>query len=398
MSEAAVVGTDALVKTLSDLLPPGGRVAVGDGAGFPVAAWPAVVDLLAARRDLHLLLGFCLATPARTDELDPTRVRTLVSGFGLRRPVDADRVAFVPVRLGTTPALLHGPLRADLLVTTLRPVRDGLAFSTEVSWQRAAAEAGARVAAVVNDAAPACESGTPFAARDVTVLAESAQPPQQLAGVQPTDVHREIAERVAALVPDGARLQVGPGGLGAAVYAALRRPVAVDTGLVTDPVVDLDRRGLVDGVVIAPYVTGTDAVYDWCAGRVRLAGVEVTHDPGRLASGRPLVAVNTGFEIDIAGQVNAESVGGSAIGGIGGQPDYAAAAATSRDGLSVVALSTRTPSGRSTLVRALQAPVTTPAHDVEVVVTERGCADLRGRSRAERAAALRALWDGAADE
>jgi acyl-CoA hydrolase len=229
------------------------------------------------------------------------------------------------------------------------------------------------------------------------VLGEYMRRPVELPSAAATDTQRVIADHVAALVPDGARIQVGPGGLGAAVYDAVRQPVAVDTGLVTDPVVDLDRRGLLDGLVVAPYVTGTELVYDWCAGRVQLAGFEWTHDPGRLAQGRPLVAVNTGLEIDTSGQVNAEAGGGSAIGGVGGQPDYAAAAAASPAGLSVIAMATRSGSGRSTLVRALQAPVTTPSHDVDIVVTEHGAADLRGLSRAERTVALTRLWpDGPA--
>jgi acyl-CoA hydrolase len=185
---------------------------------------------------------------------------------------------------------------------------------------------------------------------------------------------------------------VGPGGLGAAIYAALRSPVAVDTGLITDPVVELERRGLLDGAPVAPYVTGTELVYDWAPGRVVVRGVEHTHDPARLIAGRPLVAVNTGLEIDLDGQVNAETVGGSAVGGIGGQPDYASAAALSPWGLSIIAMTTRRGT-ESTLVERLQDPVTTASHDVDVVVTERGVVDLRGKTRPERRLALLRIWD-----
>lgn len=122
--------------------------------------------------------------------------------------------------------------------------------------------------------------------------------------------------------------------------------------------------------------------------------IEYTHDVSRLTSAPgPLVALNTALEIDLDGQVNVEGVAGSAAGMIGGHPDFAAAAARG-PGLSVIAL----PSahrGRPTLVERLGGPVTTPSHDVDVVVTDRGTADLRGLGRGERRRALSSLWGGA---
>jgi acyl-CoA hydrolase len=379
------------VTSLADLLPAGGRVAFGDGAGAPLELWDAVRRLVQEREDARLLLGWWFSPPEAVDQLPAARTRTLISGFGMRRAIDTGQVGFVPARLGTVPALLRSVLRPDVLVAALRPVPGGLAFTTETSWQRAAIDAGAKVVAVVRPDAPSCDAQCPLPAEQVHVLAESGAAPVRLDAATPSDQQHAVAERVAALVPEGARVQVGPGGLGAAVYAAFRVPVAVDTGLVTDPVVDLDQRGLLVGQPVAPYVAGTDVLYDWAAGRVRVSGIEVTHDPGRLLRGRPLFTVNTGIEIDLDGQVNAEVAGGSWAGGVGGQPDYAAAAATSPTGLSVFALASAN-AGRPTLVRQLSGPVTTPGHDVEVVVTERGTADLRGLSRQERRAALARLW------
>jgi acyl-CoA hydrolase len=378
------------VSELSDLVPVGGRVGVGDGAGWPAELWPAALDLARERPDVSWLLGWFLNRPTALPGGDSARA--VISGFGLRGPIDAAEVGYLPIRLGTMPAQLRGPMRVDLLLATLAPVSGGLAFTTEVSWQRAAINAGAKVAAVVRSEAPCCDIGPPLPVKDVLVLADGTARPERLAALDPTPEQRSAAEHVVALIPDGARVQVGPGGLGAAIYAAIARPVAVDTGLITDPVVDLDRRGLLDGRAYAPYITGTEVVYEWASGRAQVDGIERTHHPGRLADGRPLVAVNTGLEMDYDGQVNAEHGGGSAIGGIGGQPDYAAAAAASAEGLSVMVMTTRR-GGASTLVESLQAPVTTPSHDIDVVVTERGSADLRGRTRAERRRMLHALWD-----
>jgi acyl-CoA hydrolase len=380
------------VAALSDLVPPGGRIALGDGAGVPRELWEPLVALLQDRPDVQLLTSWWFTAPDGTDRLPPGQVRTLISGFGMRRAIDAGEVGFLPVRFGTLPALLRGALRPDVLLTTLSPVAGGAyAFTTEVSWQRVAIAAGASVLAVLRPAAPVCDAQEPLPAAQVRVLGESAAAPDTLGSATPNDLQLAIADRIAGLVPDEARVQIGPGGLGVAVYGALRRPVAVDTGLITDPVVDLDRRGLLLDRPVAPYVAGTDLIYDWAPGRVQVSGVEVTHDPVRLLRGRPLVAVNTGIQIDLDGQVNAELAGTSSAGGIGGQPDYAAAAATSPTGLSIFALPSHH-GGRPTLVRQLSGPVTTPGHDVDLVVTDLGVADLRGLSRPERRAALARIW------
>jgi acyl-CoA hydrolase len=212
-------------------------------------------------------------------------------------------------------------------------------------------------------------------------------------------VHRAIAERVAALIPPGARLQVGPGALGSAVVDAVRTPVHVDSGLLPDGVVALDRRGLLLGEPVATYLAGGPELVDWADGRPVLHRLEHTHDITRLSTGAPFVAVNTALEVDEQAQVNVEAVrhpGGriSAVGGIGGHPDYALAAGRSPGGLSIVAVPSRH-GGMPTLVRRLSLPVTTPGHDVDELVTEAGAADLRGLDRDERARAVASLWAAA---
>ncbi|MBA3906384.1 MAG: acetyl-CoA hydrolase, partial [Pseudonocardiales bacterium] len=169
-------------------------------------------------------------------------------------------------------------------------------------------------------------------------------------------------------------------------------PVRVDSGLLLEPVVDLDERGLLIDAV-GTYLVGTRRLYDWADGRGVLRPLEYTHDSNRLASSDParLIAVNTAVEIDVAGQVNVEGTADAVVGGVGGHPDYAEGGTRSRDGLSVVAVASRH-RGSSTLVERLSRPVTTASHDVEVVVTERGSVDLRGLDRSERSAALRSLW------
>ncbi|MFC4946053.1 acetyl-CoA hydrolase/transferase C-terminal domain-containing protein [Pseudonocardia sp. GCM10023141] len=379
---------------LGDLVRPGMRIAISDGAGGPRSLYPELTRIALQHRDLGLVLGWM---PHDEPDLDPgafADARTVMPGWGLRRHVAAGTLRSVPARLSAMPALLAGPLRPDLLLATLVRTPDGLRFGAEVSWMRGAVDAGVPVAAVVSSTAPHCDAGPPLPPDAVTVLAEVDDAPREVPTEAPGEVETAIAAHVARLVPEGARVQVGPGRLGTALLGALRVPVRVDSGLLPEGVVDLDERGLLVEA-IAAYLVGTKRLYDWADGRPLLRPVEYTHDPSRLCSDdpAPFIACNTAIEIDVDGQVNVEGTASAVVGGIGGHADYAAAGTRSRGGLSVVAVASEH-RGRSTLVRTLSRPVTTASHDVDVVVTERGSVALRGLDRAERAAALLELWDG----
>jgi acyl-CoA hydrolase len=294
--------------------------------------------------------------------------------------------------MSAVPALLHGPWRPDLLIATVVPADGGFQFGSEVSWQRAAIGAGAVVAAVVSYGAPHADAGRPLPAAQVLVVAETREPPGVLPEAVPGPRYQAIARLIAPLIAPGARLQVGPTPVATTLLRELGVPVRLDSGLLPDGVVDLDERGLLAGEPVAAYLAGGPRLYEWADGRPLLHPIEYTHDLGRL-SADPLFAVNTAVEIDLDGQVNVEGTAASALGGIGGHPDYAAAATRSVGGLSIVAVPT-THHGRPTLVTGLSRPVSTPAHDIDVVATERGLADLRGLSRPERYKALTRLWDG----
>lgn len=378
---------------LASLVRSGMRIAFGDGFGAPGGLSGELSLAAAAHGEVRLLLGWM---PLPDPELDFTAfadIRTFMPGWGLRMSSDAGLVKFSPVRLSAMPALLHGPWRPDLLVATVVPTADGFAFGSEVSWQRAAIEAGAVVAAVVSQVAPRSDAGPPLPAGQVIVVGETHQPPGTLPEGTIEAPHLAIAATIERLITPYARLQVGPSQVATALLRTLRVPVRLDTGMLPEAAVDLDERGLLVGEPICTYLAGGPRLYAWADGRPVLHPVEYTHDPGRL-SAEPLFAVNTAVEIDLDGQVNVEGTAVSALGGIGGHPDYAAAAARSVGGLSIVAVpSVR--AGRSTLVPQLSRPVSTPAHDVDVVVTEQGAADLRGLSRPERRQALRRLWGSA---
>ena len=377
----------AAAERIRPYLHRGALVAVADGAGAPVGLGRSLAYAAREVGGVRLLLGWSFRLPVPLDPLAFPDVRAIIGGYGLRRRFGG-HVHYVPARLSAVPALVHTVFRPDVLLAGLRPGPGGLTFGSEVGWARAAVDAGARVLAEVNVGLPAASLEPPLP--DVTVIAETDRPPLPLPLPVPDPVTEAIGTRVAGLVTPGASVQFGPGGVGDAALRALEVPVHVDSGIVSDAVIDLEARGLLAGQPLATYLAGTPAVYEWADGRPMLARVEHTHDPSRLA-GKALVAINTALEIDAVGQVNVEGFDGDVIAGVGGHPDYAGAATRSPSGLSVVALPT-VRGGRRTLVERLGAPASTTRSDVDVVVTELGVADLRGLDDRERKAALRAIW------
>jgi acyl-CoA hydrolase len=387
----------SFASALSSVLRANMTVALGDGVGQlrTLDDGTVVGDALsAAARDVgsvRLVLGWM---PAPVDGIDPdafSEVRATMPGWGVRDVLRSPTAGFIPCRLSAVPALLTGPLQPDVLITRLVE-RDGrLHFGTEVSWQRELVDAGVPLLAVVDSTSPAASAEAPLNADCVTVVGHSSDGPVRLPQKAPEPVHEALADAVLALVPEGARLQYGPGQLGTALLTRATRPLRVDTGLLTDTVVDLDRRGLLVGIPSATYLLGSDTLYEWADGRPILRGIDYTHDFTRLAHGDPLIAVNTAIEIDPFGQINVEGLGDKVIGGIGGHPDYCAAAATSRGGMSIIAVPSSF-AGRSPLVERLSRPTSTPAYDVDVIVTESGHADLRSADWSRRRTLITELF------
>jgi acyl-CoA hydrolase len=386
--------TESLTATTLDdalhaALRPGMTVALGDGVGAVrcLDDGTSVGGALSAAAvevgSVRLVLGWL---PAPIDGLDAEafgEVAALMPGWGVRDVLRTRTARFVPTRLSGIGALLAGTLRPDLLITRLVERNGQLHFATEVSWQHELVEAGVPVLAIVDSEAPMASALPALDSGRVTVAGKSADGPVRMPAKAPEVVHEALADSVLRLVPDGARLQYGPGQLGTALLDRLSVPVHLDTGLLTDAVVDLDRRGLLAATPSATYLMGSEVLYDWADGKPILRGIDYTHDLSRLSRGVPLIAVNTAIELDPYGQVNVEGIGEKVIGGIGGHPDYCAAGAMSRGGLSVIAVPSST-NGRSPLVERLSRPASTPAHDVDVIVTESGHADLRGADWPQR--------------
>ena len=382
---------------LRDALRPGMTVALGDGVGAlrcldDGGSVGAALSAAASEvGSVRLVLGWL---PAPIDGLDAEAfadVVALMPGWGVREVLRSPKARFLPTRLAAIPALLADVLRPDVLLTRVVR-RDGLIrFGTEVSWQRWVIDNGTRTLAVIDTSAPAADAEPPLDPSGIEVLGTVGGGPARVPEREPGPIHDALADAVLQLLPEGARIQYGPGQLGTALLRRAQVPLHIDTGLLTDAAVDLDHRGLLAGTPSATYLLGSEALYDWADGRQILHGLDYTHDLTRLSRGLPLVAVNTAIEIDQYGQINVEGVGDKVIGGIGGHPDYCAAARMSSGGLSIIAVPTRA-NGRSPLVEQLSRPASTPAHDVDLIVTESGHVDLRAADWSQRRALIAELF------
>jgi acyl-CoA hydrolase len=390
--------TEAGLRTaLRDALRPGMTIALGDGVGAlrcldDGGSVGAALSAAAGQvGSVRLLLGWL---PAPIEGLDAEAfadVVALMPGWGVREVLRSPKARFLPTRLAAIPALLDDVLRPDVLLTRVVR-RDGLLqFGTEVSWQRAVINSGTRTLAINDTSAPAADAEAPLDPSRVEVLGTVGSGAVRIPQRDPEPIHDALADAVLQLIPEGARIQYGPGQLGTALLRRAQVPLHIDTGLLTDAVVDLDRRGLLAGTPSATYLLGSDTLYDWADGHPILRGLDYTHDLTRLSRGLPLVAVNTAIEIDQDGQINVEGLGHRVIGGIGGHPDYCVAARMSSGGLSIIAVPKRV-NGRSPLVEQLSRPASTPAHDVDVIVTESGHVDLRAADWSQRRALIAELF------
>lgn len=361
----------------------GGRaplVVMADGPDGPLPH-PEDVAGVAGLDEAEVLLGWVVREPPWLgDARFP--VTTLMPGPGTRAGVASGTVRAVPARLSAFPGLLAGRLRPEVAVVGAYETPHGWRIAHSPGFAQAAARNAARVVVERWQGSP--PAGLPALDTRVDGVVERADPPDPLPANDPRPEHRVIGRLVASLVPEAATIQWGPGVVGASVVAAIERPVAVWSGLVTDELVHLRRAGLLDGPATAAYIWGGSELRGMvAAGDLVLRGVEVTHDLTAISGIERFVAVNTALQVGLDGSANVEVAGGRVVSGAGGHPDFSAGASRSPGGLSIVALPS-TSGGRSTIV-VVPEVVTTSRGDVDIVVTEHGVADLRGASAPERA-------------
>jgi acyl-CoA hydrolase len=268
--------------------------------------------------------------------------------------------------------------------------------------------AGARlVVAQVNPALPWTHGDTLLEPGLIDILVPAEHPLLELPARAIGPIERAIAANVARLVPDRATIELGIGLIPEAVTAALgeKRGLGIHSGAIGDGVADLMAAGVVDnrykeidpGVTVTLMLMGTRRLYDFAHrnDRILIRSPRHTHDALVLGNFRRFVAINSALEVDLTGQVNAETARGRNIGLTGGQMDFVRAANRAPEGRSIIALPATSRDRRHSRIvtRLPDGIVTTPRADADCVVTEHGIAELKGRTLAERAAAMIAIAD-----
>jgi acetyl-CoA hydrolase len=250
------------------------------------------------------------------------------------------------------------------------------------------------VVAQFNSELPWTEGDTMVEAEAIDLLVPAAEPPLELLARSPSPVDRAVAEHVARLIPDGATIELGIGAIPEAVAGALgtKRGLGVHSGAIGDGIAALMAAGVVDnkhkeidtGVTVGTMLMGTRRLYRFADRNpaIRLRSTSYTHDAVVLGNFRRFVAINGALDVDLTGQVNTETAGGRHIGVVGGQMDFVRAANRSLEGRSIIALqSTNRDCSRSRIVsRLADGVITTPRAAADLVVTEHGVAELRGRN------------------
>lgn len=233
--------------------------------------------------------------------------------------------------------------------------------------------------------------------RDVTWLTECDQPLPEYLQPESSEVDRKISELILPMIPDGATLQLGLGGLSNAIGYGLkdRRNLSIHTEMYSDSMMYLAKRGAISGKQVAGFAQGSQALYDYISeGHVEFMPLSIINDPVEISKNDNMISINTCIMADLTGQVCSESIGFRQYSGTGGQLDFVRGAAMSKVGKSFLCLSsTRTDKqgkrhSKITVDFPKGAVVTTPRSDVMYIVTEYGIADLYLRSIEDRVHAM----------
>lgn len=385
----------------------GQRVFVQGGVATPLALLDALVDQASRLVDVELI-HLHTSGPARYADPEHARsfrVANLFVGPNIRSRVDLDRVDYLPCFLSEIPALLRSGRRPlDVaLIHVSPPDRHGLCtLGTSVDVARAAVDVAPVVIAQINPRMPRVHGDGLVRMDEIDHWIEVDAPIPEVPPHRLGEAELAIGRHVAGIIEDGATLQMGIGAVPDAVLAALHghRHLGIHTEMWSDGCLDLIESGAVDNSrkkihprkTVSGFVMGTRRLYDFIDDNPEVVQLDIgyVNNPTVIARNPKVAAINSAVEVDLTGQVCADSVGSRVISGVGGQMDFIRAAALSAGGTPIIALTSRTASGRPRLVARLQAGagvVTTRAH-VHFVATEYGIVDLSGRTLRERAEAL----------
>lgn len=395
----------------------GQRVFVTGNCSVPEKLLDALVERAPELNDVELVqvLTFGRAPQVAPELAGHLRVNTLFISDNVRKAVNEGRADFTPCFLSEIPLLFrNGHITIDVaLIHVSPPDEHGFcSLGVEIGVTKTAAQAAKLVIAQVNPNMPRTlgDAFIHLSKLDYVVPVDDPIPEVHMADT--SDLAQRIARHIVDLIPDGATLQTGIGAIPDAVLRQLhgKRHLAIHTELFSDGVIDLIERGVVDGEmktlhpgkVVAGFILGTRRLFDFVHDNpiFEMHPTEYVNDPFIIAQNDRMVAINSALEVDLTGQVAADSIGTRLYSGVGGQVDFIYGSSRSKGGVPIIAQpATAMVGGKpsSKIVPTLKtgAGVTTTRNHVHYVVTEYGAVDLYGKTIRQRA---RALIDIAAPE
>jgi len=389
----------------------GDRIWIQSGVGTPSVLVKALVDRAPELRDVEVVH---MMTLGDADYTKPEceghfRHRGMFLGSNVRAAVAAGRADYTPIFLSEIENLITTgamPLDAVLLQVSPPDAHGFVSLGTTVDCTMTATRCARTVIAEVNERMPRTHGETSIHVSHLAAIVETSRPLLELVREPVTEQHLGVARNVASLIPDGATLQTGIGGISDAVLTCLgdKRDLGIHSEMCSDSVIGLmesgvltgERKSLHRGKVVLSFVLGTKPLFDYLHENpsFEFRPICYTNDPFVVAQNDRMVAINSALQIDLTGQVCADSIGTRPYSGFGGQIDFIRGAARSKGGMPIIALpSTAMHGAVSRIVPVLEpgAGVVTSRADVHYVVTERGIAYLHGKTLRERAEALIAI-------
>ena len=391
------------------LIRPHSSVYIQGSTSIPEILVQAMTDRAAELSDVTLYSGFAIgakdAPYCRPEYKETFLVNSLFVANNIRRWLADGYGQSIPAFLGEIPGLFRsGMLPVDVaLLNVSLPNEEGYcSYGVSADLAVSAVECAKTVIAQVNKAMPFSYGDAVIHVSRLAAAVEVDPPLVELPTSVPNEVESKIGRHIAELIPDGATLQIGVGGIPNAVLAALtdHKHLGLHTEAMTDGVVPLIERGIIDnsqkavmpGVTVGSLALGSRRLYDYMDYRKDLVMKDVawTNDPFRIRQNPKVMAINSAVEVDLTGQICADSVGTRIISGVGGQHDFMFGGALSEGGKTFIAIPSATEKGASKIKAVLSpgAGVVTTRHMIQHVVTEYGVAYLQGRNLAQRAKAL----------
>ena len=387
---------------------PGQRIFIGTGCAEPLELVTALTKRAYELPDTEIvhLLTFGDAPYAHKELTQYFRVNSFFIAENVRNIIQEGLGDYTPVFLSDLPRLFDsGQLPLDVaLIQVTPPDEDGMcSLGVSVDIVKSATENASLVIAQVNPNMPRTLGNSFVHIYDIDVLVPSEMPILEVPSPQVTETTTQIAEYIASLVDDGCTVEFGIGRIPQALLGFLKgkKDLGIHTEMISDGIIDLIESGAVTGArktldrgrVVASFCLGTRKLYDYVHNNPLFAfhPTEYVNDPSIIRQQHKMVAVNTALEVDLTGQVCADSIGSKFFSGVGGQVDFNRGAAKSRGGKAILALPSTAQGGTvSRIVTHLStgAGVTTSRAGVHYVVTEYGVAYLHGKSIQERALAL----------